>query len=184
MGDPFAIVSELVRRLGEEQKAGGFQFLLIGGYGLEAHGVQRDTRDIDFAVVTESVPQAERVLSDLGFVRTDLSHLCGRYFHPEPGVIPVDLLLVNQSTMNKLQQDSVTHQFLGHSIPAPSVASFIALKLHAIKWNPKRMGKDGSDIVRLMEQNPSVISMDRLRELCDQFGAPGVFAKLQILLEP
>jgi hypothetical protein len=184
MTDPFAIVSELVRRLGEEQKAGGFQFLLIGGYGLEAHGVQRDTLDIDFAVVTESVPQAERVLSGLGFVRARLNHLCARYAHPEAGVIPVDLLLVNQSTMDKLLQDSVAHQLFGQSLTAPSVASFIALKLHAIKWNPKRMGKDGSDIVRLMEQNPGVISMDHLRELCDRYGSPGVFAKLQILLEP
>jgi len=184
MTDPFAVVSELVRKLGEEQQASGFQFLLIGGYGLEAHAVQRDTRDIDFAVVTESVPRIERILLDLGFTRMDLNNLCGRYAHPSSGVIPVDLLLVNQSTMEKLLRDSVAHQFLGHTVRAPSIASFIALKLHAIKWNQKRFGKDGSDIVRLMEQNPEAIPMDRLRELCDQYGTAGIFEKLRLLLEP
>lgn len=184
MADPFAIVSDLVRRFSEGQRAGQFQFLLIGGYGLEAHGVQRDTRDIDFVVVTESVPKVEEVLLDLSFVRIDLNPLCGRYSHPVSGVVPVDLLLVNQNTMDKLLQDSVPHDFLGHPIRTPSLASFIALKLHAIKWNPRRFGKDASDIVRLLEQNPDMVSVDRLRELCDQFGPSGIFAKLQILLAP
>ena len=183
MTDPFAIISELVRMLSEEQQAGGFQFLLIGGYGLEAHAVQRDTRDIDFAIVTETVPRVERILFDLSFMRTDLNNLCGRYAHADAGVIPVDLLLVNEGTMKKLMHDSIAHEFLGYAVRAPSIASFIALKLHAIKWNNKRFGKDASDIVRLMETNPGAISMDRLQELCNQFGPSGVFEKLRILLE-
>ncbi len=53
MNDPFTVISELIRKLKEEQAVSGFSFLLIGGYGLEAHAVQRDTRDIDFAVLAD-----------------------------------------------------------------------------------------------------------------------------------
>lgn len=184
MNDPFTIISELVRKLAEEQNNRRLQFLLIGGYGLEAHRVQRDTRDIDFAVVSESVPEVEKILFGLGYERTSLNNLCGRYDHPSGPVIPVDLLLVNQDTMAKLLQDSVPHEFLGLEIRAPSVPSFIALKLHAIKWNAKRFGKDASDIVRLIEQNPEAVSMEQLKELCDKFASPGVFEKFQTLLAP
>lgn len=182
MTDPSAIIGELVRKLVELQACSTLRFLLIGGYGLEAHSIVRDTRDIDFLIATESVPLVERVLFDLAYEREDLSELCGNYRHPFKGVIPVDLLLVNQSTMEKLWSDRAVHEFMGHQLFAPSIPSYIALKLHAIKWNAKRLGKDASDIVRLMQENPGVVTMEELQDICDRFGPPGVFDKLQILL--
>lgn len=182
MDDAFAITHDLVRRLAEAQVGGGFRFLLIGGYGLEAHSIVRDTQDIDFLVATASVPLVERLLADSGYVRQNLSHLCGRYAHPAPEAIPVDLLLVNESTMDKLWDDKVPHRFAGQSVFAPSVSSYIALKLHAIKWNPTRFGKDAGDIVRLMQESSSPLTLDVLRDLCDRFGPPDAFEKLRILL--
>jgi hypothetical protein len=180
--DPFVIITELVRKLAELESRGELRFLLIGGYGLEAHSIQRDTRDIDFLVTTESVSVVERVLFDLGYLRDDLTELCGRYTHPFKDVIPVDLLLVSTATMDKLWSDRKPHVFAGHALNTPSVSGYIALKLHAIKWNAKRFGKDASDIVRLMQENPAAVTMDGLRDLCARFGPAGVFEKLQILL--
>src|SRR6476620_4276529 len=113
MTDPFAIVVDLVRKLVELQEKGLLRFLLIGGYGLEAHAIQRDTRDIDFLIATESVPLVERVLFDMAYERVDLTKLCGNYKHPFNDVIPVDLLLVDTSTMDKLWSDRKSHVFAG-----------------------------------------------------------------------
>jgi predicted nucleotidyltransferase len=182
MTDPFAITKELVRKLADLQSEGSLRFLLIGGYGLEAHSIVRDTRDIDFLVATESLPLVERVLFDLAYEREDLTDLCGNYKHPFKNVIPVDLLLVNTSTMDKLWNDRKAYALAGQTVYAPSVPSYIALKLHAIKSNPKRFGKDASDIVRLVQENFEALRMDELRTLCDRFGPPGVFQKFEILL--
>ena len=84
--------------------------------------------------------------------------------------------------MDKLWADRTEHQLLGQTLFTPSIPSYIALKLHAIKWNSKRFGKDASDIVRLMQENPDAVSMEALADLCVRFGPPGVFEKLQILL--
>jgi hypothetical protein len=182
MQDPFAIINELVRKLVEAQMAGSLRFLLIGGYGLEAHAIQRDTRDIDFLIATESVPLIERVLFDLGYQRTELSNLCGRYTHPFKDVIPVDLLLVNTATMDKLWNDRIPHIFAEHHLFAPSISSYIALKLHAIKWNERRFAKDANDIVRLLQAADPAVTTEDLQKLCARYGPPGVFEKIQILL--
>ncbi len=182
MNDPFVLISELVGKLAELQAAGKLRFLLIGGYGLEGHAIQRDTRDVDFLIASESVPLVEQALFGLGYQRMDLTNLCGNYAHPFQDAIPVDLLLVNASTMDKLWADRTPHVFLGRELAVPSIPSYVALKLHAIKWNPRRFGKDASDIVRLVQENPDSLNQDELRSLCDRFGPAGVFEKLQILL--
>ena len=182
MNDPFAIINELLRKLAELQSQGMLRFLLIGGYGLEAHAIQRDTRDIDFLIATESTPLVETILFGLGYEREDLTSLCGNYKHPFKDVIPVDLLLVTPATLDKLWNDRTPYVLAGQQVYTPSVPSYIALKLHAIKWNAKRFGKDANDIVRLMQENPQALDLDELRDLCERFGPPGVFAKLEILL--
>lgn len=173
---------ELVRLLVHEQAEGRFRFLLIGGYGLQAHKIQRDTLDIDFLIASSSVPAVEHILLGLGYLRDDLNNLCGRYRHPFRGVIPVDLLLVNDATLEKLWADSHPFDFLEFPLRTPSVAGYIALKLHAIKWNSKRFGKDASDIVSLMALNPEAVTLEDLKELCEKFGPAGVFEKLNLLL--
>jgi predicted nucleotidyltransferase len=182
MNDPFTIISELVRKLVELQATGALRFLLIGGYGLEGHSVVRDTRDIDFLIATEALPDVEKILFDLAFQRDSLTKLCGNYVHVLDKVIPVDVMLVDRPTMDKLWSDKTPYNFFGNEVFVPSVKSYIALKLHALKWNPKRIAKDGPDIVNLMAARPDEMSMEELAQMCERFGTAETFELLKAMI--
>ena len=176
-------MKDLITRLASAEAAKQFQFLLIGGSGLGAHKLQRDTRDIDFLIASDDFAKVEEIILALGYERLPGSSSAFRqYNHPDQAEVPVDLMLVNTSTFGKLASDSVPAEFLGVSLRAPSVASFIALKLHALRWNPKREVKDMADISMLLRLNPGVVSSGRLKELCDRYAPPGYFEKLAPLV--
>jgi hypothetical protein len=176
-------MKNLIAMLAAAEAAGRFQFLLIGGYGLGAHKLQRDTRDVDFLIASDDLAKVEDIVLALGYVRLPGSSSAFRqYSHPDQATVPVDLMLVNSGTFGKLAADSIPMEFLGASLRAPSVASFIALKLHALRWNPRREAKDMADISMLLRLNPGTVGGERLKELCDRYAPPGYFERLKPLV--
>jgi hypothetical protein len=61
----------------------------------------------------------------------------------------------------------------------PGLAQLIALKLHAIRNEPRREGRDLPDITELLRLNPGRITTGELGELCDKFGPTGIGSRLQ-----
>ena len=113
--------------------------LVIGGHALAAHGVARQTVD-------------------------------------------VDLLFVDAPTFDRLESGGVPLQRGRVTLHAPALPHLIALKLHAIRNNPAREAGDLGDIARLLHANREAIAANELAALCEQFGPPGINAKLQTLL--
>lgn len=178
------MLSTIIRHLADAQASGQVHFHLIGGYGLDAHRLFRDTRDLDVLIAGDSAAAIQSVLIGLGYVRHDQTPSFLRYWHPtDTGFPPVDVMMVNAATFARISSDAVEYQFQGVGVTCPSVASFIALKLHALKNNPSRTQKDLGDIISLIEKNPGTISMEQLKALCDRYAPSHIYEKLRILIQ-
>lgn len=152
----------------------GQPLLLIGGHALAAHGVPRQTVDVDCIVALENREAISRHVRGGGFELIHETENFNRYAHPSPMVPDLDLLFVEGPTFDKLQAQSIQTG----RIRVPALPHLIALKLHAIRNNPTRELRDLGDIQRLLAANPGIISNEELNDLCRRFGPPGIEAKL------
>ena len=155
--------------------------LVIGGHALAAHGVARQTVDVDCLIAVENREALDTHLRGGGFDRTGETENFARYRHPTDIVPDVDVLFVDASTFDKLHVGGIPLQRGPTILRAPALSHLIALKLHAMRNNPAREAGDLGDIARLLHVNPGAISPSELAALCTQFGPPGMEAKLQAL---
>jgi predicted nucleotidyltransferase len=155
--------------------------LVIGGHALAAHGVARQTMDVDCLITVENRQALDAHLRGGGLKRVGETENFARYSHPSDLVPDIDVLFVDASTFQKLHADRVPLQRGQTKLQTPALPHLIALKLHAIRNNPAREAGDLGDIARLLHANPGAISTSELAALCAQFGPPGIEAKLQAL---
>jgi hypothetical protein len=153
--------------------------LLVGGHALPVYGVVRQTLDIDCLAAPAGAAKLEQTLLAAGYEVAGRSEAVVRYRHPSPLLLDVDVLLVSPETYDQLLRDSREWQCEGSVWHVPSLPHLIAMKLHAMKHNPSRHGHDLSDILSLLAQNPQTLTRSTVRELCDKFGPPGVWAELE-----
>lgn len=154
---------------------GRLRFFLIGGRALEAHGIVRFTRDVDFLVASRDIPAAAEVLTKAGYRKTAENAIFSRWKHPSMTLDDVDIMYVNPATFEKLTVDSVIHQ-IGHiRLRVPGIPSLIALKLHAIHSNPDRLDKDGRDIANLLKQHPGILTKTELETLFAKYKCSAYF---------
>ncbi len=159
--------------------------LVIGGHALAAHGVARQTVDVDCLIAVENREVLDAHLRGGGFERAGETENFARYRHPSAFVPDVDVLFVDASTFNKLHSGGIPLQKGQTALQAPALPHLIALKLHGIRNNPAREAGDLGDVARLLQANPGIISANDLTALCLQFGPPGIESKLQSLhIEP
>lgn len=155
--------------------------LVIGGHALAAHGVVRQTVDVDCLIAVENRRALDAHLRGGGFERTGETDNFARYSHPSDLVPDVDVLFVDAPTFDKLHVGGIPLQRGSTKLQAPALPHLIALKLHAIRNNPAREAGDLGDIARLLRANPGALSASELAALCTQFGPPGIEIKLQAL---
>lgn len=55
----------------------------------------------------------------------------------------------------------------------------IAMKLHALKDDEHRKGRDLRDLQELLERNPGKIPEIELRAMCQKYAGAGAFEKLR-----
>lgn len=158
------------------------RFFLIGGRALEAHGVVRFTRDVDFLIAAGDLPAVSSVLTTAGYRKTDQNSVFSRWRHPSLIVDEVDVMVVNRLTFDRLMDGSVIHQLGMAGLRVPSVPSLIALKLHALKSNPDRLEKDGSDIAELLRRNPGVLDQAALESLFAKYGCSQYYSRFSRLV--
>lgn len=156
--------------------------LVVGGHALAAHGVERQTVDVDCLIAVENRQALDGHLRVGGFELAGETENFARYIHPSALVPDVDVLFVDGSTFDKLHEGGIPLQRGMAKLQAPALPHLIALKLHAIRNNPARETGDLGDIDRLLRANPNAISSGELAALCTQFGPPGIAAKLQTSL--
>jgi Nucleotidyl transferase AbiEii toxin, Type IV TA system len=152
------------------------ELLLVGGHALQAHGVVRQTVDVDCLVPDVRASSLEEILRSAGFTRLARTENFSRFRHPTLG--HVDVLFVDSPTFDQLSRQSLPYKVGNATLRVPSLDHLIALKLHAIKNDPARELRDLSDIVDMVKRNS--FSGDELRRLCMRFGPAGIWDKVRI----
>lgn len=153
--------------------------LLVGGHALPVFGVVRQTVDVDCLIAEGSLPGIADVLAREGYAEKERTPNFVRYRHHSAHLMDVDVLLVDQGTFDRMHKESVSSQVGPVAARVPSLPHFIALKLHAIRNNPKREPRDVADIVDLLRANPDAIAASELGELCAKYGPEGIDQKLE-----
>lgn len=157
-------------------------FLIVGGHALAAHGVVRQTIDIDCLIAAEDEGIFEANLTAGGYVPAARTENFARYASKSPNLPEIDVLFVDSITFKKLEKAAIPLQRGKHEFRVPGLPQLVALKLHAVRNEPQREGRDLSDVAELLRLNPGRISETELANLCEKFGPAGIRDKLQHLL--
>ena len=158
----------------------GLDFLLAGGHAVIAHGHSRATFDLDLIVARSD---REAWLSLAKSLKYSLYREGSTFvqFNPsDPASLPLDVMLVNGSTLSKLMAEAVPASSALKGIKVVSLSHLLALKCHAIKHGHKgRIVKDADDVINLVQLNRLDINAPELRELFLKHGTPELYEKVQ-----
>ena len=152
--------------------------LIIGGHALSAHGVVRQTVDLDCMIAVENRDAFDKHLRDGGFTQVSATENFARYTHQSDMAPDVDILFVDAPTLEKLLASATPLHRGEVELQVPALPHLIALKLHAIRNNPARQAGDLGDIVRLLAANPGAVPAEELATICQRFGPEGIVDKL------
>ena len=155
----------------------GDRLLLIGGNAMIAYGSERLTQDCDCAVIAENERMVADVLKPLGYLFKERFSTFVRYAHLGHKRPVVDVMLLQAATFEKLRAQSQKIELDGFQLNAPKPLHLVALKLHALKQNPDRLGKDWGDIVYLLRTFDG--NVDELKEVAQRYASENSLALLR-----
>jgi hypothetical protein len=143
------------------------------------HGIVRATGDIDLMVEARDAAFWSELLERLGY---EIFHQSSAFMQSKSKELtgwPIDLMLVDTETMDKISNDSTTTEVFGPPLPVASVASLIAMKLHALKFvDAVRALKDQSDLLALLELSGMTVHSEAFRQLCARYGTIETYERL------
>ncbi len=160
-------IFELIHEVLEKNKVPA---VLIGGFAVNAHKYSRQTVDIDFLITDEDYDRIAADFKNMGFGEVDRQKLCARLQAPFPHSWKVDIVFADKDTTEKIMKEGKEVKISGVIFKIPSLPHLIALKLHAIKQEPRRELKDLQDIVELIRNNKMDIRTSGFRDLCLRHG--------------
>jgi predicted nucleotidyltransferase len=164
------IMESLVELLNRSEHRGELSYFLIGGRSLEAHGIVRFTKDVDFLIAYTHIDAMASTLKKAGYHQEVENQIFSRWKHASMLVDDVDVMYVRPEVFAKLSQDTVLFSIGDQTVRVPSIPSLIALKLHAIRSNPDRETKDGRDIAELLERAKGKLQKHDLEVLFAKYG--------------
>lgn len=168
------MIPDFAQSLFERFEREGIPLLLAGGWAVCHHGYTRFTNDIDWICSREHESQAIGLMESLDF-RIIFEAMATRFKHTKHlDIPPVDLIWVNPKSFAIMAD---TNEKTGHhkEIPVINLEALLAMKIHALKDDETRKGKDQLDIRILLTENPTAITEQRLRELCERYGGPDAY---------
>lgn len=160
----------------------GVEALLIGGYALQAYGVVRQTMDVDCVMADLDSAALAEILSRAGYSESVKTENFIRYVHTSIYLMDIDVVFVDRHTFDRMLQQSQSYCVGSVELRVPSLSHLVALKLHAMKNNPRREVRDLADIVELFRSNSDVLSADELETLCMKYGPDGIYSKMEAAL--
>jgi hypothetical protein len=134
----------------------GFRYAIAGAFALHAYGLSRGTFDLDF--VTQSEAQAELLtyLESLGYETLHVSAGYSNHVHALSALGRLDFVYVGGETSTRLFQECRTMPIVGgRAVPVPRPEHLAAMKIHAMKNDPRRTLREMEDI-RFLLQLPGV----------------------------
>ena len=152
----------------------GIPLLLAGGWAVCFHGYPRTTLDVDWICRRCQYSEACALMVQLGFEQSS-DGMASRFKHSKDPSIPfTDLIWVDDATFHTMSE-TATDSDPPLPVPMLGLRSLLAMKLYALKDNEKRDHKDLLDIRKLLRNNPSEISDEELRLLCERYASAEAF---------
>lgn len=178
LGTPHAM--QLLDVLSSHAKAHCLPFMVIGGHALNAHGIGRQTADLDLLVCREDADAWLTALTALGYLVRHRHEAFLQFEPPDIAQWPVDLVLVDRATYGvfaaagrQVKMDSPV------TVEVPSALHLIALKLHALKQaGAVREVQDISDIVGLIKLERIDVTSATFREFCLKYGSAALYERI------
>ena len=175
---------KIVGTIAEKAAAEGLPFLVIGGNAVIAYGYPRMTSDLDLLVRKADRRAWDTLIMQLDFRQHQIAHAFHMYNPKVSGQIPVDLILVDDSTFEKLARSAVESDMEGTTIRIPSLAHLIAMKLHSIKSGAEhRHSRDLSDVATLVQLNKVDLASPEYAEIVERYATPAILATVRLLVD-
>ncbi len=144
--------------------------LLIGGHAVNALGRIRATLDWDFMICRTELPRWRKALESMGFTLFSEADAFVQFKEPAD-LPPVDLMLVNEATFEKMFAASIRIQVGTIEVRVPCPQHLVALKLHAAasEYRGER-SKDLEDIYAIVRRHKLSVDDPAFRELVERYG--------------
>lgn len=157
----------------------GVRCILIGGFAVNYYKVTRQTADIDFLITKNGFEKIAGLLEKEGFTQNYAQEVFVRLQSAKAGLMDIDFMFVDEETLDKIIKEGKQVSIAGEKFIVPSLNHLIALKLHAIKYNPKiREYKDFLDIIELIRVNKVEVKSREFMQLCLKYGTEELYNKI------
>jgi hypothetical protein len=165
-----------------EANARHLSFLVVGGHAVIVHGHGRNTFDLDLAIRRADQSAWMALAKSLGYTIHREGPAFVQFTPPSAETLPLDLMLLNDSTFAKLHAESLPASPSTSGARVVSLLHLLALKCHAIKHgHAGRIVKDADDVIRLVEVNGLDVTQPELKELLLKHGPKDLYEKLRRL---
>jgi hypothetical protein len=152
---------------------------LIGGFAVNYYKVSRQTADVDFLITREDFNKISNELKKSGFTPDRIEEVFARFKGNKHYLMDIGFMFVDRETLDKIIKDGKAISIAKQKFIVPSLNTLIALKLHAIKYNPKlREYKDLPDIISLIRTNKVDYKNKEFREICLKYGTEELYKKI------
>ena len=152
---------------------------LIGGFAVNYYKVTRQTTDVDFLITKNDYDKILSLLEEEGFKQDYAKEVFARLTAEKLYLMDLDFMFVDKETLDKITREGNQISIAGRKFIVPCLFHLIALKLHAIKYNPKiREYKDLSDIIELIKINKIDTRSNKFKNLCLKYGTEGLYHKI------
>lgn len=157
----------------------GISCILIGGFAVNYYKVTRHTADVDFLITKEDFDKIIGLLEKEGFKQDYTQEVFARLTGGEPYLMDLDFMFVDRDTLEKILKEAKEVSIAKQKFLVPCLNHLIALKLHAIKYNPAvREYRDIPDIIQLIRVNKVDAKNPEFRELCLKYGTQELYNKI------
>lgn len=168
----FHLISDVVNKK-------GVNCVLIGGFAVNYYKVTRQTADIDFLITKDDFEKILSLLEDEGYKLDYTQEVFARLTTASSYLMDLDFMFTDKDTLDKIIKEGKQISIAQQKFIIPCLNHLIALKLHAIKYNPKiREYKDLSDVIELIKINKINVKTNEFKSLCLKYGTEELYNKI------
>jgi hypothetical protein len=161
-------VDSLIQQLNLATRA-GLDFIMIGGHAIVGHGLPRTTFDVDLMVRFSDRAAWREILEEGGW---NLYHGTPSFLQWQPpgeATMPLDLMLTDEATFDKVAAASHEITLLDTPIRIPSPEHLLAMKLHAAHQRAAERDRDWWDILALLDSGKLDLESPRIAAIIERY---------------
>ena len=138
------------------------------------------TFDVDLLVRETDRQKWDELIVPLGYRQHHIQRVFHMYNPTSRELPPLDLMLVDERTFDKLAADASEVTLAGAPVRLPSIKHLIALKLHALRAGlAHRRERDLGDVLQLVQLNELDLASPEYSEILQRYATPALVAEIK-----